>query len=650
MQLLAILSCALASICCLHVAEAANLTNFVLVGSTGDLARKYVWEALFVGFVENTFDQNIRIYGAATRPSEQGTSIIQGYISNLHCKDTWTVDQCTEGFAKFRNIVQYIQLKTESDFRSLQTTLSIPTIDPVTDTNVQEVLRVFYLSVSPSLYDSLASSINQFVRPDSTSTEMRVVFEKPFGRDLSTARALSERLGYHLHEEEIFRVDHYLGKVGMKAIIEFRKRNLPLLQALGMPSGGAREVDSIAVDALVNGDSMISMEEHKLEGSSVKVLMKEKEDTAGRSSYYDEYGVIRDVFQNHLTQAVVYSLMHIKPHITDTFGALDDRLAILKALAYSNTYLPMSDVDSTLDSGSSTASSSERECVVIPRMSPPSLWLGQYDGYRQHLKEDHIEYKRRRDENAHIDPQELVRVQSSVTPTAAAVNFSLDLSTTRVSVTVAGGKALNKREMVVTVGASGSDPCTIVYGVQGSPSSHLDEVIPSSATTASGPFIIMQGQCWSDVNHPDIILPDGWTVDPDHCVKEIQDRISSTINHRTSTYSTTSYECLSRPLEYLDESRGDDIDKDEEGERIARSSKYLNNAYIQIIGALMTNDRSYFTTTEELHSQWALWEPALRDAACARHKEDNAAHHSRGVEPTLEIVVEPYQKDTAAIV
>lgn len=151
-------------------------------------------------FWKETFDTNIRIYGAATRPVEEGTSIINGYIANLHCKDSWSSSQCSEGMSNFRRVIEYVQLKTEDHFRALQETLSNHSED------VHEVLRVFYLSVSPSLYDGLASSINQFVRPPSSSTELRVVFEKPFGRDLQSARELSQRLGRHLQEEEIFRV------------------------------------------------------------------------------------------------------------------------------------------------------------------------------------------------------------------------------------------------------------------------------------------------------------------------------------------------------------------------------------------------------------------------------------------------------------
>lgn len=157
---------------------------------------------------QNTFNETIRIYGAATRPVEQGNSIIQGYISNLHCKDSWTAVQCAEGLEKFKSNIQYVQLKSEHDFEAFQTTLSAPYLDPASGTTIPESLRVFYLSVSPSLYDGLAASINEKVRP-AVDVEMRVVFEKPFGRDLASAQLLSERLAVHLNEPEIFRVSYF---------------------------------------------------------------------------------------------------------------------------------------------------------------------------------------------------------------------------------------------------------------------------------------------------------------------------------------------------------------------------------------------------------------------------------------------------------
>ena len=130
----------------------------------------------------------------------------------------------------------------------------------------------------------------------------------------------------------------------MQAIINFRKLNSNLLDSLGFPS--ARGVDELSsavqAESLATGDDIILRDYLDEKHASVSVVMKEMDDTAGRSRYYDQvsfylllirmllvyilfiplqqYGVIRDVFQNHLTQALVYALMAVDVGSTYTFG------------------------------------------------------------------------------------------------------------------------------------------------------------------------------------------------------------------------------------------------------------------------------------------------------------------------------------------
>jgi hexose-6-phosphate dehydrogenase len=112
-------------------------------------------------------------------------------------------------------------------------------------------------------------------------------------------------------------VDHYLGKIGMRAIIEFRRLNADILKTLHFPTlrTPSTAFSSDDESGFIRGGSEVPL---------VEVVMKEREHTAGRSSYYDSFGVIRDVMQNHLTQALVYSLMHVGDNGADEvedFGA-----------------------------------------------------------------------------------------------------------------------------------------------------------------------------------------------------------------------------------------------------------------------------------------------------------------------------------------
>jgi hexose-6-phosphate dehydrogenase len=156
-------------------------TNFILVGSTGDLAKKYLWEALFIQYIEvalffdahhslsqNNLGDTVNIYAAATRSEAEGYPIISSYLNSLHCKTSWSPELCREGRQKFSERISYVQLRSHSDYQLLNTKIFHP----------EETLRIFYLSVSPSLYQSIAFNIDQFSRPNN---ELRVVFEKPFG-------------------------------------------------------------------------------------------------------------------------------------------------------------------------------------------------------------------------------------------------------------------------------------------------------------------------------------------------------------------------------------------------------------------------------------------------------------------------------------
>lgn len=177
---------------------------------------------------------------------------------------------------------------------------------------------------------------------------MRLSFDAPplslspaaLPQDLPSAEALAHDLAQHLEEEEIYRVDHYMGKGVVQAILPFRQANRHWLEALWT----GRHV------------------------ASVEVSMKETEDCEGRTSFYEGYGVIRDVLQNHLTQVLVLLKMDLpegSSSSSSVYGSHQHRTAVLEELVF------LGDMKSP--DGEETHA---------------SIHVGQYEGYHAHVASD----------------------------------------------------------------------------------------------------------------------------------------------------------------------------------------------------------------------------------------------------------------------
>ncbi|MCO6452133.1 MAG: glucose-6-phosphate dehydrogenase [Caldilineales bacterium] len=162
--------------------------------------------------------------------------------------------------------------------------------------------RLFYLATPPTLYESIVEELGNAGLCQSGEGYTRIVVEKPFGRDLESAHNLNCALHKVFNEDQIYRIDHYLGKETVQNIMVFRFAN-----AIFEPIWNRHYIDHVQISVL----------------ESVGV--------GRRAGYYDQAGVMRDMFQNHLLQLLSLSAME-PPTAWDATLLRDEKVKVLRAV------------------------------------------------------------------------------------------------------------------------------------------------------------------------------------------------------------------------------------------------------------------------------------------------------------------------------
>ncbi|XP_058488109.1 GDH/6PGL endoplasmic bifunctional protein [Solea solea] len=339
--------------------------SVVIIGATGDLARKYLWQGFFDAYVKQVKGGNtFSFYGGGQSPSDKATPLMFEILKGVSCPKDMSQERCALLKDQFLRLAQYRQLKTLEHYQDLAKHIE----KKLQDEAMTETGRLFYLSVPAYAYADIADKINQSCRP-TIGGWLKVVLEKPFGHDLTSAEVLASQLASSLKEEEMYRIDHYLGKQVIAKILPFRKENKKFL------------------DPIWN--------KHHIE--RVEIVLKETLDVQGRMSFYDQYGVIRDVIQNHLTEVMMLLTMRLPSNLSSSEEVVQNKLRILDSL------LPLG----------------KNQAVI-----------GQYQGYNSEVQ---LELNKTKD---HI----------SLTPTYAAVLAHIDEAQFEgVPILLISGKMLDKR-------------------------------------------------------------------------------------------------------------------------------------------------------------------------------------------------------------
>lgn len=297
--MLAVATC-VALLGCLQAQELQGHVSIILLGATGDLARKYLWQGLFQLYLDEAGKgHSFSFHGAALTTTKQGQEFMAKVLESLSCPEDVAPSRCAELKDQFRRLSRYRQLKTQGDYVALSEDVEAL----VRHEGRREAGRLFYFSVPPFAYADIARSINSTCRPG-PGAWLRVVLEKPFGHDFLSAQQLATELGSFFQEEEMYRVDHYLGKQAVAQILPFRDQNRKALDGLWNRHHVAR----------------------------VEIVLKETVDAEGRTSFYEEYGVIRDVLQNHLTEVLTLVAMELPYNASSAEAVLRHKLQAFDAL------------------------------------------------------------------------------------------------------------------------------------------------------------------------------------------------------------------------------------------------------------------------------------------------------------------------------
>jgi glucose-6-phosphate 1-dehydrogenase len=266
---------------------------FVIFGATGNLATRKLLPALYQLEAAGLLHADLRFIAFARRDWQArewrehlGTALREQLGTELDEKH----------FGSFADRFDFVQgdLREPEAYRRLMEELSKPR--PGVCENI-----VFYLAIAPADFPEVIEQLSR-MGISRAHGRHRIVVEKPFGEDVDSARALNAGLHRHFDEDQIFRIDHYLGKETVQNLLVFRFAN-----TLIEPIWNRNYIDH------------------------VQITLAEPEGVGRRAGYYDGAGALRDMLQNHLMQLLTFVAME-PPATLDADALRDEKVKVLRSI------------------------------------------------------------------------------------------------------------------------------------------------------------------------------------------------------------------------------------------------------------------------------------------------------------------------------
>lgn len=268
-------------------------TTIIIFGASGDLTRRKLIPALFQLQEQGRLPNPTRVVGYARRPYTDETfrDLVHDGTVTAHSDETRAGHWET-----FASMLTYFKgdLDHSGDFGRLA--------EYLTNLEGGPANRLYYLATAPEHYEPVVRALRTHQMNKENGGWRRIVIEKPYGVDLASATALDKTVHTAFRERQVYRIDHFLGKETVQNVLVFRFAN-----AIFEPVWNRNYIDH------------------------VQITVAEEVDVGTRAGYYDQTGVLRDMFQNHMLQLLALTAME-PPASFDADALRNEKVKVLSVL------------------------------------------------------------------------------------------------------------------------------------------------------------------------------------------------------------------------------------------------------------------------------------------------------------------------------